>query len=204
MTHKNLLIIFTKNPVAGKVKTRLAKDLGNEKALEIYKFLLKHSAEITRSAEADKQVYYSDQIARNDIWPEDAFSKRKQEGEDLGERMENAFKAGFAEGYEKIVIIGTDLYDIKTADIDQAYHELEKNDYVIGPAYDGGYYLLGMKSLNSALFRNKEWSTSSVFQDSLEDMKQKKVKVLQTQNDIDVLEDIKDHPAFQKFIKNDR
>lgn len=202
--NKDLLIIFTKNPVAGKVKTRLAKDIGDENALNIYKFLLKHSLEVTEPLKGDKQVYYSYQIPENDIWSSGAFSKRKQEGVDLGARMENAFKAGFEEGYQKIIIIGTDLYDIKTADLEQAFLALEQNDYVIGPAEDGGYYLLGMKSLNSELFKNKEWSTASVFKDSLKDMAGSKIKVLKTQNDIDVLDDIKDHPAFQKFIEYDR
>ncbi|MCH4822138.1 TIGR04282 family arsenosugar biosynthesis glycosyltransferase [Gramella lutea] len=198
--NKDLLIIFTKNPVAGKVKTRLAEDLGNNQALEVYKFLLEHSVEVTKPVKADKQVHYSDKIPEIDIWSSQLFIKRQQQGKDLGERMENAFKAGFDEGYERIIIIGTDLYDIKTSDLELAFSELEKNDFVIGPAEDGGYYLLGMKSLNSELFRNKKWSTSSVFDDSLKNMNGQKVKILETQNDIDVLDDIKDHPAFQKFI----
>ena len=81
-----------------------------------------------------------------------------------------------------------------------AFSELENHEYVIGPARDGGYYLLGMNSLNSDIFRNKKWSTSTVFQKTLENMEGSTIKLLQTQNDIDVLEDIKDHPAFQKFL----
>ena len=196
-----LLLIFTKNPVAGKVKTRLAKDLGNEKALEIYKFLLDHSVKFTSEVNAEKMVYYSDSVREKDIWSTDIYQKKKQVGDDLGQRMFNAFQDGFEEGYKKIVIIGSDMYDIETSDIELAFSELEKHDYVIGPALDGGYYLFGMKSLNSDVFKNKDWGTSSVLKDTLNDLKGEDVKLLETKNDVDLLDDIKDHPEFQKFIK---
>jgi len=195
-----LLLIFTKNPVAGKVKTRLAKDLGDEKALEIYQFLLEHSVKFTSEVDADRMVYYSDSVNENDIWSADNFQKSKQFGDDLGQRMFNAFMDGFKEGYQKIVIIGSDMYDIETKDIELAFSELEKHDYVIGPALDGGYYLFGMKSLNSDVFKNKEWGTSSVRKDTLNDLEGEDVKLLEIKNDVDLLDDIKDHPAFQKFI----
>lgn len=204
MNNKNLLIIFTKNPVAGRVKTRLAKDIGDENALEIYKFLLDHSFKITTTLELTKQVHYSNKIPYQDLWDEGNFDKKLQYGEDLGIRMENAFRDGFKSGFEKIVIIGSDLYDLKTSELEDAFIALDENDYVIGPAEDGGYYLLGMNELNDQIFRNKDWSTSSVFQDTLKDLKNSRIKLLPTQNDIDVLDDIIDHPAFQKFLKYDR
>ncbi|WP_341475831.1 TIGR04282 family arsenosugar biosynthesis glycosyltransferase [Christiangramia salexigens] len=196
---KNLLMIFTKNPVAGKVKTRLAKDLGNEKALKIYEFLLDHSAEITKDLDVDKQVFYSESVIEQDVWGAD-FSKKKQRGKDLGERMYNAFREGFEDGYEQIIIIGSDLYQLNSLDLEKAFDELDSNEFVVGPAEDGGYYLLGMKTLNSEIFKNKEWGTSSVLKDTLNDIQTKQIKMLETRNDVDVLDDIKDHPAFQKFI----
>ena len=204
MSKENLLIIFTKNPVLGKVKTRLAKGVGDKKALEIYKFLLKHTKDITGKLNVNKQVYYAWNIAEDDIWKDGGFQKRLQVEGDLGEKMEAAFKSGFDEGYNKIIIIGSDLYDMDTTDLEEAFKELENHNYVIGPAEDGGYYLLGMKSLNSALFINKAWSTSSVFEQSLQDMQEGTYKALPLKNDIDTLEDIKDHTAFQKIINNDR
>ena len=200
MKTENLLIIFTKNPELGKVKTRLARDIGDQRALEIYKFLLHHSYNITSSLQISKRVYYSEEIASDDLWDNGDFEKKLQKGEDLGERMENAFREGFADGFKRIIIIGSDLYEIETNHIQMAFSELENHEYVIGPARDGGYYLLGMNSLNSDIFRNKKWSTSTVFQKTLENMEGSTIKLLQTQNDIDVLEDIKDHPAFQKFL----
>lgn len=199
--HKeNLLLIFTKNPVAGKVKTRLAKDLGDDKALEIYKFLLEHSAAFTSSVNAEKHVYYSDSITDQDIWDNKIYKKKLQSGAHLGKRMENAFKNGFEENHEKIIVIGSDMYDIQAGDIEEAFRQLENHDYVIGPASDGGYYLFGMKSLNLKVFKNKDWGTSSVLKDTLKDLQKEDVKLLETRNDVDLLEDIEDHPAFQNFI----
>ncbi|TRO64559.1 glycosyltransferase [Christiangramia sabulilitoris] len=194
-------MIFTKNPEAGKVKTRLARDLGNNKALEIYKFLLKHSHEITAPLKLEKQVFYSSFLAENDIWETGGFEKKLQIDGDLGDKMQAAFTDAFAQGYQEVIIIGSDLYDISSADISAAFSELQDHDYVIGPAKDGGYYLLGMKAMNKKLFHGKNWSTSSVFEDSLKDMQDAKIKVLPEKNDIDMLDDIKDHPAFQNFIK---
>ena len=199
--HKeNLLLIFTKNPVAGKVKTRLAKDLGDDKALEIYKFLLEHSAAFTSSVNAEKHVYYSDSITEQDIWDNKIYKKKLQSGAHLGKRMENAFKNGFEENHEKIIVIGSDMYDIQAGDIEEAFRQLENHDYVIGPASDGGYYLFGMKSLNLKVFKNKDWGTSSVLKDTLKDLQKEDVKLLETRNDVDLLEDIEDHPAFRNLI----
>ncbi|AVR44483.1 glycosyltransferase [Christiangramia fulva] len=203
MTNKSLLIIFTKNPELGRVKTRLAKDIGDENALEIYKRLLAHSKKITAPVKAVKQVFYASEIAKNDLWNEDIYSKKEQKGNDLGERMLNAFQEGFKSGFKNIVIIGTDIFDIETKDIEMAFSSLNENDFVIGPASDGGYYLLGMNCLNSDVFKNKKWSTSSVLQDTLDDLKNHSVKILPQRKDIDVIEDIEGIPAFKKIIEND-
>ncbi len=200
-SEKQLLLIFTKNPVAGKVKTRLAKDVGNEKALEIYRFLLDHSVNFTSKVDAVKQVWYSDEINENYIWDNVIFQKKQQlSSPDLGERMKWAFEKGFQENFSKIIVIGTDLYDISADDISKAFRELDDHDFVIGPAEDGGYYLLGMKSLNSDIFKNKNWGTSTVLRDTLENLEDYKVKRLETRNDVDYLDDIKDHPAFKKIL----
>jgi rSAM/selenodomain-associated transferase 1 len=114
--------------------------------------------------------------------------------------MLHAFKDGFDAGYQKVLIIGSDLYDLTSEIIESAFVELDTNDIVIGPAEDGGYYLLGMNSLHTAIFKNKDWGTSSVRKDTLADLKDKKVHLLQELNDVDVFEDIKHHPAFQQFL----
>lgn len=198
---KNLLLVFTRNPELGKVKTRLAKTVGNATALKIYTFLLKRTRDIAIKVSADKAVYYSVKVRENDIWDASIFQKHQQVGEDLGIRMLHAFKNGFKTGYEKVMVIGSDLYDLTAETIENAFIALENNEVVIGPAEDGGYYLLGMNSLEEKVFKNKEWGTETVRKDTLEDLKDKKVFLLGELNDVDVFEDIEHHPAFQTFIK---
>ena len=198
---KNLLLVFTRNPELGKVKTRLAKTVGNATALKIYIFLLERTRDIAVKVAADRAVYYSVKIRENDIWDASIFQKHQQIGEDLGIRMLHAFKNGFKAGYEKVMIIGSDLYDLTAETIENAFSVLEKNEVVIGPAEDGGYYLLGMNSLEEKVFKNKDWGTKTVRKDTLEDLKDKKVFLLGELNDIDIFEDIEHHPAFQTFLK---
>lgn len=197
---KNLLLIFTRNPELGKAKTRLAKTVGDETALEIYKFLLNKTNQVTKDLSCNKAVYYSVKVRKNDIWDATIYQKHQQNGDDLGAKMQNAFKNSFDAGYEKVMIIGSDLYDLTPKIIEDAFLKLNSNDVVIGPAEDGGYYLLGMNVLQPHIFQNKDWGTSSVRKETLANLKDKKVHLLTVLNDVDVFEDIENHPAFQQFL----
>ncbi len=193
-------MIFTRNPELGKCKTRLAATIGDHAALEVYELLLAHTVSITKNLTVAKEVYYSTRIGENDIWNSTVYDKKQQEGEDLGDRMYNAFKSGFKAGYTNIIIIGSDMYDLSQSDIQNAFNALKTNDYVIGPAEDGGYYLLGMKTLNSKVFQNKSWGTNTVLQNTLNDLQQTTIKLLEERNDIDYYEDIKDISVFQHLL----
>lgn len=199
-TSKKALIIFTRNPELGKVKTRLAKSVGDESALEIYKFLLKHTVAITKNLNVDKYVFYSENIHRDDIWDPEIFRKKLQTGTDLGEKMQNAFSELFEMGYEKVLIVGSDIFELGQSDIENAFEVLQTTETVIGPATDGGYYLLGMKERNAALFQNKNWGTSTVLEETLADLRQKKYVLLEERNDVDYYQDIKEIDAFQQFL----
>lgn len=198
-----LLIIFVKNPEEGRVKTRLAKKTGNKVALNIYKELLSRTVSTTKRLEVSKTVYYSNEIPLEDLWKDSIFNKGLQQGADLGERMENAFLENFSKGFRQIVLIGSDIYDLQENDILQAFEALKQHDIVFGPAMDGGYYLLGMNSLTSEVFRNKDWGTSSVLESSLKDLENKKVFLLKKRQDIDEYEDLKNKPEFRKYLKNE-
>ena len=200
-TSKSALIIFARNPELGKCKTRLAKKVGDENALAIYKILLQHTVEISKDLNVDKYVYYANSVSKNDVWNEEIFRKKKQEGEDLGSRMDNAFLDLFGMGYKKIIIIGSDMYDLSMTDLENAYSCLEKNDLVIGPASDGGYYLLGMKKPYPSVFKNKNWGTKTVFEHTMADLFNNSVCKLKERNDIDIYEDIVGLDIFQKFIE---
>lgn len=199
-TSKKALIIFTRNPELGKVKTRLAKSVGDESALEIYKFLLKHTVAITKNLNVDKYVFYSENIHREDIWDPEIFRKKLQTGTDLGEKMQNAFSELFEMGYEKVLIVGSDIFELGQSDIENAFEVLQTTETVIGPATDGGYYLLGMKEQNAAIFQNKNWGTSTVLVETLADLRQKKYVLLEERNDVDYYQDIKEIDAFQQFL----
>jgi uncharacterized protein len=162
---KNGLIIFARNPRYGKVKTRLAASLGNETALAVYTTLLRHTKEIAAATEADKFLFYSDSTGEDKEAA--GFTEMLQQGSSLGQRMQHAFDALFAKGYEKLVIIGSDCLELTTDIIHEAFSRLDTSDVVIGPAKDGGYYLLGIKESTPVLFRDISWSTPLVLRQTM-------------------------------------
>lgn len=200
-TSKKALIIFTRNPELGQCKTRLAKTIGDEAALKIYTYLLQHTAQVSEPVRADKYVFYSETINKNDLWNTDVFRKKIQNGTDLGTRMENAFTELLGLGYEKVMIIGSDLLDLNQQHLEIAFEQLTQHDVVIGPSKDGGYYLLGMKRIHSNIFRNKAWGTETVLKDTLNDLHNIDVELLEELNDIDTFEDMKHYKQLEQFYK---
>lgn len=200
---KKALIILAKNPVKGNVKTRLAASAGDEKTLLIYQELLSKTFDVTKGIFSHKFVFYSNFVDDNDIWENNLYQKKLQEGSTLGDKMKNAFKNLFAEGYNRIVIIGTDCYELKTEDIQQAFSLLNHSELVIGPASDGGYYLLGMSEFIPDVFDNIEWSTNKVFDQTMAVYKEMNtnVSLLRKLNDIDTIEDVKRQPALLNMLK---
>lgn len=192
MSSKNLLMLFVRNPELGKVKTRLAASVGPETALDIYLHLLQHTRSVTQALPLDKVVYYSERVEQQDMWPNSQYQKKLQPGGELGEKMMAAFEAAFAEGYTSVVIIGSDCLQLTSEIINKAFEELKTHEVVIGPALDGGYYLLGMKHLHPELFRDKRWSTEHVFPDTLYDIERLHLShaLLPSLSDIDSLEDL--------------
>lgn len=190
---KKELLIFVKNPVEGKVKTRLAATVGNTIALDVYNQLMVHTEKCTRATAFHKTVYYGDVITTNDIWRDELYDKNVQQGHDLGERMYNAFDKAFANGMQQVAIIGSDCFEITTEIIEDAFKRLEYNDVVLGPALDGGYYLLAMKVNHPSLFENISWSTNQVLSQTLVQCKKLGLKIAQLPilSDIDTEDDLK-------------
>ena len=189
--HNKHLIIFVKNKTEGRVKTRLAAGIGEQKALEVYDMLLNHTHLTTRCINCEKTVYFSEKVEKEGLWADGNFVLALQDGQDLGERMLHAFDSQFARGAERVCIIGSDTFEITDEIIRQAFEVLRDKDVVIGPAQDGGYYLLGMKELQPELFRHKNWSTESVLNQTLADLKRLHLSysLLPELNDIDHKED---------------
>lgn len=190
MNNKHL-IIFVKNKIHGKVKTRLAAGIGPEKAMEVYEQLLEHTHKASRCLPFQKIVYFSDQPEKDSLWGDGNFSLSTQSAGDLGKKMYDAFNNQFSQGAESVCIIGSDTFEISQDILKEAFRVLENKDVVIGPAKDGGYYLLGMKELQPELFRNKPWSTESVLTQTLADIQLLNLSysLLPLLNDIDHKED---------------
>ena len=185
------VIVFVKNPEFGKVKTRLAATLGDEMALEIYNKLLAYTRNVLLGAkDVKKYVYYSSFVDKNDDWSNEDFDKHLQYQGGLGERIISAFKSTFDE-CDQVVIIGSDCPQLTSEHIEEAFLKLNTHDVVIGPSHDGGYYLLGMNNFYPQLFNDINWSTESVFQETLDRAQANELSTaeLETLTDVDYQED---------------
>jgi rSAM/selenodomain-associated transferase 1 len=192
-----LLLTFIKNPIPGKVKTRLGKSIGHEAAVEVYKKLLAKTRTAAMEANCNCHLYYGDYVNTTDDWPAEHFGKFLQHPGDLGDRMSQAFKNSFEQGYAYVLIIGSDCPEMNAPLLDEAFDQLEQHDVVIGPATDGGYYLLGMRQYYP-LFDNIAWSTDSVLDSTLKKVKEQELRVAQMRemSDLDTLEDLQHYPEL--------
>ncbi|MDW3650150.1 MAG: TIGR04282 family arsenosugar biosynthesis glycosyltransferase [Bacteroidia bacterium] len=190
---RRLLLIFVKHPEKGKSKTRLAAGIGHDLALEVYRKLLAHTRDISLNLQADKVVFFGNQMPETDLWSEADYSRHQQVGVDLGERMSHAFSWGFDQGYEQICIIGSDCATLSTEILENAYKVLNEKDFVIGPAKDGGYYLIGMSDFYPKVFEDKVWSTADVRKEAIAELEagNKSFDLLTELSDVDVVDDLR-------------
>jgi rSAM/selenodomain-associated transferase 1 len=186
---KEVVLVFQKNEVLGKVKTRLAAGVGEEQALEIYRQLLDKTHLALRDISVSITTYFSEFIPDNPI--HSAENKLVQVGQDLGERMKNAFAENFDLGIEKVVLIGTDCPSLEAIHLSHAFEALDQSDLVLGPARDGGYYLIGMKRRADFLFEGITWSTELVLSQTLSLAAEQglQTSLMPVLEDIDTLED---------------
>ncbi len=204
------LILFLKTPGRGKVKTRLAAGLGEKKALEIYLDLLHHTLQVSLQLPLRRLIFFEGEEPRdNPSWlPPGEFLFFRQEGKDLGERMKTAFRQT-ANRYprEATLLVGSDVPDLSAVVLSAAFRQISPgpngtpppNDLVIGPAEDGGYYLIGLspdclqdEDCLEALFDDMQWSHDKVFLQTLQRLSPLSVKLALTPmlKDIDRPEDL--------------
>jgi rSAM/selenodomain-associated transferase 1 len=195
------LLIFAREPVLGRVKTRLAADIGPEAALATYRELLALTAAAVQAAQVPATVWLAEAPtelalgtaanATRPEWPGLPWRVQPAAGS-LGERMAHAFAEAFAAGAGRVVIIGTDCPGLSADLLRQAFAQLATHDLVVGPATDGGYYLLGMKQLHTSLFAGKQWSTATVLPATLADAARLGLRVAQlpTLADVDSAADL--------------
>lgn len=175
------------------MKTRLAATVGDVRALEVYLKLLAITRKVALEVDCHRRLYYSDRVEEEDAWSGAQFDKYAQQGNDLGERMHGAFIASFAKGASKVIIVGSDCPELSAGIVEDAFAALDGHDVVVGPAQDGGYYLLGMKTAHISLFENMKWSTSTVLEDTLARVSKLElnVKMLPQLSDLDTEQDLR-------------
>ena len=185
------IIIFQKNPELGRVKTRLAKTIGEVKALEAYQLLLQHTHAQVALIQCDVFVYFDKEIDPGFI-RNDRYSGAIQCSGDLGCKMKTALEEVLAKGYQKVLVIGSDCPGLNAEVLEEAIVQLSSHDLVIGPAKDGGYYLIGMRKMYSTLFESIPWSSAKVFSKTF--FKAKKlwlqISLLRELADVDEYEDL--------------
>jgi uncharacterized protein len=190
------LIVFAKAPRPGQVKTRLAHAVGEERACQIYRQLLtKVSGSLKSLANVEFHVSPASDLHAVDPWLQPGWRTVAQGAGDLGQRLMHAFAQSFKTGARKVTIIGSDCPYLQPKDIQQAWRELNPHDLVLGPATDGGYWLIALKQPTPELFEGVPWSSDQVLAETLKRAKQLKLKVqlLRILSDIDTLEDWREY-----------
>lgn len=190
---ERLLVVFVKNLIPGMVKTRLAEDIGIDRALDVYMELVRLTHTAALKVKAEKMVLYSEYVEIEDIWDDGTFRLGVQKGDGLGQKMSNAFDEAF-DSFQKVVLVGSDCHEISTKIINDAFDHLEENDVVVGPAKDGGYYLLGMSDYYQQFFENKTYSHHQVFKELTDTAEKLGISIhqLPSLRDIDTFEDLKE------------
>ncbi len=193
MNNNSALGIMFRIPEHGKVKKRLAAKIGDEITLKIYKMMLHETMEnISRLSNVAIYGFYEGSLSAN-LDTLKTVRNIPQTGKDLGERMLNAFKWLFKKGYKKVIMIGSDSPDIPLFYIQEAFLRLNTSELVIGPAEDGGYYLIGLRKPIDSLFKDIRWGSSEVLTDTIKIAERKRISysLLPQWYDIDDMENLK-------------
>lgn len=191
----NSLIVFVKAPVPGKVKTRLQIPLSAAQVARVYEAFVRDTVSCARNVgEAAVSIAYEPHPKRPDLaWLEDAPAWFRQAEGDLGARLISAFDQAFRAGAKKVVVIGSDCPDLEPDILRQALARLDDTEVVLGPAEDGGYYLVGLRAPKPHLFTKMEWSNAFVFKRTLERMRLRgeSFSLLPARADVDTFGDLK-------------
>ena len=195
---KAALVIFAREPRDGRVKTRLLKTLSAKKVTPLYKAFLRDVLAVASGVSCDaKFIFYAGPSSEISFLKRfrKKFILKPQRGPDLGERMLNAVSSCRKNGFEKIVIIGTDCLTLNEKVIARAFDELDHVDVVLGPCVDGGYYLIGLKKSYKMLFRHRDWGTPSVLAETLNQAAEAGLRTVLLKK----MEDIDDYSSLKRF-----
>jgi rSAM/selenodomain-associated transferase 1 len=196
MTGKGCVILFVKLPERGKVKSRLAQRMDEDLVLRLYENMVLDAIDMLKKGRFPIRIFFTPSGARDQIAEWLGLEHLvPQMGDGLGDRMEGAFARVFTGEIEKALLIGSDIPGLTTEVIEEAFSALLTNDAVIGPAHDGGYYLIGFRkgSFEPAVFHDMVWSTRTVFRETMGKLHDASltVHVLPEFTDVDTVEDLK-------------
>ncbi len=197
MTDKRCVLLFVKLPEKGRVKSRLARQIGEDPALRLYKCMVLDVVEMLKHGGFPFRICHTPPDASNQMteWLGQGYDYQPQTGDDLGDRMEKAFSRVFATDVEEALLIGSDIPGLTSGIIEEAFTSLVTHDAVIGPSDDGGYYLIGFrkKSFVPAIFHDMVWSTKTVFRDTVRKLRDSSATfhILPELTDVDAIEDLK-------------
>lgn len=192
----NLLLIFVKAPSPGTVKTRLARSLGEHHAVELYKNFVFDVLDAAEKSNYPITICCEPAAKEGAIasWLGTMRHYEKQEGADLGEKMKAAFSRAFLAGSDAVLLVGSDIPELTASIIQSAFESLQDHDIVLGPSFDGGYYLIGFrkKSFMPQVFEGIHWSSNTVFQETMKVLAQARMRVslLPLLRDLDTIEDL--------------
>ncbi|MBD3274715.1 MAG: DUF2064 domain-containing protein [Candidatus Marinimicrobia bacterium] len=191
------VILFVKCPKPGQVKTRLNPEITKEQSAKLYTEFIRDTLDTLHNLNLPIEIFI-DQIPGDGCEALDFLQQELhlQFGNNLGERMKNAFIEVFSASYTQAIIVGSDLPDLPDSVINEAFQALLVKDAVIGPSADGGYYLLGFKqnTLLHSVFYDIPWSTGSVYRDTIRELESRAYDTyeLKNMNDVDDIGDLRD------------
>jgi uncharacterized protein len=189
------LLFFMKSPEEGNVKSRLAASIGKKEATALYKTFTLNMLAMLKKGDFSFRLYFYPEHSLESLqaWLGTNYDYFPQKGRNLGQRMKNGFLDAFASGLKRVVVVGSDIPDLPLEFIREAFFALRKNEAVVGPSYDGGYYLIGFRDagFSPEVFKGIPWSTEKVFEKTITLLGRKKVHLLPKWRDIDTVEDLK-------------
>ncbi len=200
----SLIQIFARPPVEGKVKTRLFADIGEHKATQVYRYCLQYTLDLVRQSSYEYQIWLSEDSS-DPIFNGESYTL--QQGPNLGARMLQAIDDQLQENTpadNKIVLIGSDCLDLTRIHLQRAFESLSTHDIVLLPAYDGGYALIGCRTIDAQLFEKIKWGGCEVLKQTVHNAQTLgyQISMLETVRDIDTLSDLSHYPDLLALIEN--
>lgn len=193
----SILLVFGREPVPGKTKTRLGRTLGMDTACELYCQMLSYVLEMSREVSNERRLYLpAGDVVQGERFALEGWTQHPQVSGDIGARMKGAFEEAFAAGAERAVLVGSDIPSLTADILERAFAALDEAEMVFGPARDGGYYLIGQRAPSRNVYDNITWSTAEVWSQTEAHLQTQGISYAV----VDVLDDLDDEDALHRYL----